>query len=295
MMRHYLRTRAVVLFAFFLLFVFSAPLYAQKQSGKSCLFKVTSSGGTVYLLGYVPLMKESMYPLSGTIERAFQRSSNVVFEANDESPANTRKMIAHKSIFTDGNTLGKVLKPATYERLKEAVKPLGLNVVQLEMLKPWSVAISIVELKLNQLGFRPGEQGVEQYFYKKAVDMGKKISYLETVEWEIGFLSGLPMAQQEAFLNQSLDDDFSDVDEVMAAWESGDIKKIEQMISDSLQAYPELYDTLFVYRNKRLVFHVDALLAQKKASFVIVKVGHLVGQGNLLELLRRKGYVVEQM
>ena len=297
MIHHYLRTRVVALFALLLLFAF--PLHAQGQSGKSCLFKVTASGNTVYLLGSVHMMKESVYPLSGAIEKAFQGSSNTVFQINMEemdSPQ-AQEIIMRKAIFTDGNTLGKVLKPATYEKLKEAIKPLGLDIVQLETLKPWNVAMSLVVFKMYQLGFNP-EAGVDRYFYKKAVDANKKVSGLETMEWQLGFMDGLPMAQQEMLVAQTLDD-FADmgktVDEMMSAWKDGDMNKIEQMIVGSFQAYPELYDTLFIQRNKRWVFHVEALLAQKKTSFVVVGVQHLIGHGSLLELLRSKGYSVEQL
>ena len=301
MIHRNLRTHVAALFAFLLLLVFAAPLHAQEQSGKSCLFKVTSSGNTVYLLGSVHMMKESVYPLSGTIERAFQRSANAVFEINmeemEKNSSQTQEMIMRKSVFTDGNTLGKVLKPATYVKLKEAMKPLGVDIAQLETLKPWSVAMALVVFKMNKLGFSP-EAGVDRYFYKKAVDAGKKISGLETMEWQLSLMDGLPMAQQEMLVNQTLDD-FADmgetVDEMMVAWKSGDMNKIEQMIAGSFQTYPELYDALFVQRNKRWVFQVEALLTQKKTSFVVVGVGHLIGQGSLLELLRRKGYTVEQM
>ena len=299
MMHHYFKNRVVALLTFLLLFVFAVPFNAQGQSGKSCLFKVTSSGSTVYLLGSVHMMKESIYPLPETIEKAFQRSSGVVFEINMEemdSPQ-AQEVFMRKSIFTDGNTLGKVLKPATYEKLKGAIKPLGLDISQLETLKPWSVAMALVVFKMNQLGFSPAT-GVDQYFYRKAVNTGKKVSGLETMEWQLSLMDGLPMAQQEMLVNQTLDD-FADmgktVDEMMAAWESGDMSKVEQMIGDSFQSYPELYDTLFIQRNKRWVFHVEALLTQKKTSFVVVGVGHLIGQDSLLELLRRKGYAVEQM
>lgn len=299
MMHRYLRTPVTVLFAFLLLFVLAVPVHAQGQAGKSCLFKVSSSGGAVYLLGSVHLMKESAYPLSGTIERAFQRSSDVLFEINmkDMDSPQTQEIVMQKSVFTDGNTLGKVLKPATYEKLKEAIKPLGLNIAQLEALKPWSVSMALVVFKMNQMGFSP-ETGVDRYFYKKAVDMNKKISGLETMEWQLGLMDGLPMAQQDMLVLQTLDD-FAEmgktVDEMMDAWKNGDMNKIKQMIVDSLQAYPELYDTIFVQRNKRWVFRVEELLAQKKTSFVVVGVGHLVGQDGLPELLRRKGYTVEQM
>ncbi|MDR2862020.1 MAG: TraB/GumN family protein [Syntrophobacterales bacterium] len=299
MIRHYLRTYVVALFAFLLLLVFTAPLHAQEQSGKSCLFKITSSKGTVYLLGSMHLMKESVYPLPETIERAFQESSDVVFEINIgemESPQ-AQEIMLRKSLFTDGRTLSKVLKPATYEKLKEAAKSLNLDVVQLDSLKPWSMAMALVVIKMNQLGFSP-EAGVDRYFYRKAVNAGREISGLETMEMQLNLMDGLSMAQQDMLVSQTLDD-FADmgktVDDMMIIWKNGEMDKIEQMITDSFRDYPALYNTLFVKRNKRWASQVGALLAQKKTIFVVVGAGHLVGKNNLLELLRRKGYTVEQM
>jgi len=300
MMHHYLRTtRVAALFAFLLLFVFIVPFHAYGQAGKSCLFKVTSSKSTVYLLGSVHVMQESAYPLSGAIEGALQKSSDVIFEVHlgEMDSPKAQEVIMQKSFFTDGNTLRKVLKPATYRKLEEAMQPLGLNAAQLDQLKPWSVAMALVMFKMNQLGYSP-EAGVDRYIYGKAVAASKKVSGLETIEWQLGLLDGLDMAQQDMLVSQTLDD-FTDmvktVEEMMTAWKNGDVNKIEQMIAGSFQAYPDLYDTLFSQRNKRWLSKVEDLLAQRKTSFVVVGVGHLVGRDSLVDLLRRKGYTVEQL
>jgi uncharacterized protein YbaP (TraB family) len=299
MMSRYLKTRVAAFFVFLVLLVFAVPLHGQAQSGKSCLFKVTSSGNTIYLLGSMHMMKESVYPLSETIEGAFRKSSHVVFEveASEIDSPQVQELVIRKSIFTDGNTLGKVLKPATYEKLKEAVKPLGLDIAQLDPLKPWSVAMALAVLKMNELGFSP-ETGVDRHFYKKAVDAGKKISGLETMELQLDVMDGLPMELQEMLMNQTLDD-LADmgktVDEMMIVWKNGDMDRIEKMITDSFKSYPELYNVIFVQRNKNWASQVEVLLAQRETSFVVVGAGHLIGRDSLPDLLRRKGYAVEQM
>jgi len=290
---------AFTLVTLLFLFMSSSALYAQGQGGKSCLFKVTSQGGTVYLLGSIHFMKESNYPLRQTIERAFGTSSNVVFEVNmaEMDSPDTQVLMLSKSIYNDGNTLENSLQPAVYRRLGEKAGEFGLNMEMFDRFKPWSVAMTLIGLKLNQLGFDPAK-GLDRYFYAKALASGKRTFGLETMAYQIGLFDSLSMREQEMLVQQTLDDFDtmeSEMGEMLLSWTNGDVVHLESMLLKSFGDYPGLYQKFLVRRNRNWLSQIDVFLSQKKNWFVVIGAGHLLGQDGLVNLLRRKGYAVEQM
>ena len=51
---------------------------------------------------------------------------------------------------------------------------------------------------------------------------------------------------------------------------------------------------MLVERNQKWVKHIENLLGQDGNSLVVVGAAHLVGDDSILELLKRKGFAVEQ-
>jgi hypothetical protein len=283
----------------FVLLMPGSALCAQRQSGKSCLFKVTSRGGTVYLLGSIHFMKESNYPLRETIERVFRASSNVVFEVNmaDMDSPDTQVLMLSKSIFNDGNTLENNLSPAVYRRLGEKAGEFGLDMEMFSRFKPWSVAMTLIGLKLNQLGFDPA-MGVDRYFYAKALASGKRTFGLETMAYQIGLFDSLSMREQEMLVRQTLDDFDtmeSEMGEMLLSWTNGDVGHLESMLLENFGDYPGLYEKFLVRRNRNWLSRIEVFLNQERDWFVVIGAGHLLGPDGLVNLLRRKGYTVEQM
>jgi uncharacterized protein len=294
-----LKRLAVFFAAFIVLLVWSVPLEAQGRGGKSCLFKVTSASSTVYLLGSIHFMREASYPLKDTIEKAFAVSPNVVFEVNmaEMDSPDTQAMMLSKSVFTDGNTLEKSLSPAVYRNLGEKAGEFGLDTKMLDSFKPWSVAMTLIGLKLNQLGFDPA-QGIDHYFHAKAQAAGKRTFSLETMSYQIGLFDSLSRREQEYLVEQTLNDFDtmeSEMGEMLRSWTNGDIGNLERMLLKSFVDYPGLYQTFLVRRNRNWLSQIEAFLGRQKSCFVVVGAGHLLGPDGLVNLLRRKGYLVEQL
>ena len=63
----------------------------------------------------------------------------------------------------------------------------------------------------------------------------------------------------------------------------------------STNRFPALYRVLVTDRNKRWVPQIEKLLHGSQDYFVIVGALHLVGDGGLLELMRRDGYKPESV
>jgi uncharacterized protein YbaP (TraB family) len=157
-------------------------------------------------------------------------------------------------------------------------------------------AITLTQLQLLKVGLDP-QSGVEQRFLAKAANDHKEIVGLETLEDQLKLLATLPPKLQTAFLLQSLkeaDEMETEIDSMVAAWRAGDIAALEKFITTGMKEFPELYGPLTVDRNRRWLSQFERMLSEDRNYLVIVGALHLVGDEGVLDLLRKKGYAIEQ-
>jgi uncharacterized protein YbaP (TraB family) len=56
-----------------------------------------------------------------------------------------------------------------------------------------------------------------------------------------------------------------------------------------------IYERLIYERNGNMASRVEDLLRTKETYFVIVGAGHLVGDKGVIEILKKRGYLLEQL
>ena len=277
----------------------TAYAQASAQQKKDFLWTVKSPKATVYLLGSFHLLKSDAYPLDKNIEAAYKDSPRVVFEAdidNVNTPAFQARMLS-QGLYPEGQTLEQNISKETYALLEKKLAEVGLSIDQVSRFKPWLCAVTIAALKLKRMGFDP-EYGVDKYFFKKAKEDGKERLFLETLDFQIALFSDLGGTEAEAFLKQTLKD--LEVVETMlpdmvSAWKTGDAARLESSMTISFKEYPAMYDRFLAQRNKQWAGFIEQLLAQGGTTLVVVGAGHLVGQDNLVQLLKDKKYTIEQV
>jgi uncharacterized protein YbaP (TraB family) len=88
------------------------------------------------------------------------------------------------------------------------------------------------------------------------------------------------------------------MDRFLQAWISGDTRAIERMMTQSMtedNRLSSIYEALVYDRNRKMASRVEDFLKARETYFVIVGAGHLIGEKGIVEILRKKGYLVEQM
>lgn len=279
-----------------LAYIESAYSYDQKNF----LWKVQSRSATVYLLGSIHFLREDVYPLNKTIENAYESSNNLVVEANiNELGKLDLKMLTDRAFYKSDDHLEKHVSPEAYRLVKKETDTLGIPVELIRMQKPWFLALSLQAMELMRLGYDP-QYGVDYYFLSKA--QGKKrILELESLDEQLSLLSGFSDNEQEQFLLytlKTLNSMGSQVEALVRAWISGDAQAIESIVADAVirdASIAPIFGKLFDERNLRMTSKIDGYLNSNGSYFVIVGAGHLVGKRGIIELIKSKGYVVEQL
>jgi len=163
-------------------------------------------------------------------------------------------------------------------------------------MKPWFAALTMVAIKLQRMGLDP-KFGVDRHLAERAKSTGKPTGGLETLEFQLGIFDRLSKREQELMLRETvgeLERLDRDIDAVVSAWLKGEGDQLASLLNAGMQEYPELYENILVARNRRWVGGIEKLIQQESGAMVVVGAAHLVGKDSVVEMLKAKGYSVEQ-
>ncbi len=264
------------------------------------MWKVQTKTNIAYIVGSVHAYKNELFPLPKKMEDAFETSDILAVEANinELKPESILTMI-NSAFYQNGSTLEKHLSKETYDKTVKKLNELGLFPELFRNIKPWVIALTITSIELQKLGLYP-EYGIDKYFLKKA-DNKKKIVELESIDDQINLLNSFSDSEQELFLASTLKDSEllkEEISKILDAWNTGDTETIESFVSKSLDDNPKMrpiYNKLIFERNKNIASKIEGFLKTKEHYFIVVGSAHLVGKDGIIEILKKKGYIVEQL
>jgi uncharacterized protein YbaP (TraB family) len=297
------RGRQGIIFSLFygcatLLFFLASPQLLSAQE-KSLLWRIRSGPNAVYVLGSIHFLKKENYPLKKDIEEAFEDSKKLVLEIDLQTTdrQKTEQVTMQKAINRDGTTLQQNVSAETYSLAEKKARELGIDLRPLNPLKTWFVALTLSAVKLQKLGFDP-TYGVDRYLAERARSSAKPMAGLETLEYQLGIFDQLSPRDQELMLRETLEEmDLLEksADRVVQAWFKGDASLLEESLLAGMRQYPELYRKLIVERNRRWLPQIEQMIKEGGNTLVVVGAAHLVGKDGVIELLKQRGYTVEQL
>lgn len=270
--------------------------WAQKRG---FLWQVSSGEKTIFLLGSIHFLKQEHYPLNPTILGAFDRAKKLVLEIdlNQLAPQQVQQITLGKALLTDGSSLPQKISAETYDIVKTRLKEFGMDVAMVHPMKPWFVALTMMSLKLKQLGLNPN-LGVDRHLADRAKDSGKPTAGLETLEFQMGLLDQLSPDEQELMLRETVREMElleKNVNQIVEAWVAGDSGRLAELLLAGMKEFPEIHRKILIERNRRWLPVIEKLLENSPGTMVAVGAAHLVGNQGLVELLIEKGYRLEQM
>jgi uncharacterized protein YbaP (TraB family) len=297
--RRYIHAVLIVLLAFLGLAQAQQAAPAQPKPRRFLMWKATSPTATVYLVGSIHLGDSSMYPLPREVESAFAAAKALVVEINIKK-ADQAKMVGlieKYGLYTGGDSLTKHLPRETQATLDDYCTRHNVPRQGMEQLKPWVVAVTIAAMAWQQAGEEPS-LGIDMHFLDE-VKPPQRIDELETMESQLSIFAEASEEEQQNMLAAILKqgDRTKDlIKRTQAAYVSGDpdaVKKImdEQDDVGSKSLEKKLLDD----RNVTMTAKMEEYLKGKDPIFVVVGAAHIVGDKGIAQLLRDKGYKVEQV
>src|ERR671923_301115 len=265
---------------------------------KTFLWRVSKDDHSLYLLGSIHYLRRENFPLHKSIIDAFEASERLVFEIdlNRVSPDAAQRVTLEKAIYRDGQTLRQNVSEETYQLAEQRASKLGIDMRVMSPMKPWFVALTLVAIKFQQIGLEPN-LGVDHYLAERAKSSGKSTSGLETLEFQIGLLDQLSKRDQESLLRETvveLDLLDANINKIVQAWLKGDDQSLESLLLAGMKQFPEVHEKIIVERKRGWGPQVEKILSPDGGSLAGVGAAHLVGKDGVIEMLKARGYTLEQ-
>lgn len=288
-------------------------LFASIVSGNAqLLYKISKNSleKPSYIIGTYHMAPASFVDsIPGAIEalNAVDVVCGEVVMSEMTSKENVKKVKA-AMLLPDGKSLADVLTAEEMQRLNDYMSEIiGMNldnpILKSQMGKMTPMAIStqlqLVQYMQNTPKFNPLKL-IDDYFQKAAKKAGKKITGLETVDYQIETLyKGTTIERQKEQLFCMVDNSeyySMQMKELAAAYFAQDIQKLwdltQEKLGTSCDSTPEEEMALIYNRNAAWAEMMPAMISENSTLFV-VGAAHLPGEKGVLELLKAKGYTVE--
>jgi uncharacterized protein len=269
-------------------------------------YVATKGSTTIYVLGTLHVGFPTDYPP----EQPFRKS---ILAALDASPTLALEISPDELLVSqdDVNRYGMCRSECLIDYLPNSMwkdvearmrnNPAALK--ELRHTRPWLASMLIETYDTLKAGFQ-SEYGTEAQLQNVYLRVRGKIVGLETLNEQISTFTKLTSAQQREMLAQDLAQtpaqNIADVKELHRLWRIGDadaLKAWDDAKSSKLaksKALAAQVDNRVVYdRNRRFAQRMVAIAAPDKPVFVAIGALHLGGPRGVLELLRKRGFVVE--
>ena len=264
--------------------------------GNPAAWHVNGEHGELWLLGSIHYLREQDYPLPPRIDELYRQADTLVMELDldDLDLSAVQANFMEVGVLPASTTLRTVLAPRVYDLTESRAADLGMPLMLLEHLEPWLVALTLLDLGMNRLGYQ-ASQGLEQYLVRRSLTDGKEILGLETLGDQIGIFDSLSWADQEALLLQTLTDlqaAEAEMTTLLDAWRDGNLDELAAELTADFDELPELQTALISSRNRRWAAKLEELLQGSGRYLVVVGALHLVGEDSVIELLSARGFDV---
>jgi uncharacterized protein YbaP (TraB family) len=262
--------------------------------GQTSVWTVKGKTNTVYLAGSVHALPKEHAVFPEQLDRAYAAAKAIVLEVDldDMNPLEAVQFITTNGTLPSDQRLEDVVGEKDYERVAKLAMDLGVPEMAIAQLEPWAAALVLTQFALSKTGF-DAQLGIDMQITDRAKADGKAIEGLETVIDQLGVFDSRTFPEQTRFLLDSTDDADNlqaDLDKLIAAWRSGDMRALEKEFLKERAKSPALYDALLGARNRKWMPKIEALLAEDQDYLVVVGTLHYVGRDGLLTLLKKRGF-----
>lgn len=264
------------------------------------LYVARDADSTMYLFGTLHLRRAGETWSSPAIEAALAASEEIWTEVDvsPEAMGDIAGVMTRRGMAPPDAPLSSRLGPEAWERLKAALARTGMSVERIEPMQPWFAALMLAMAPTLRAGYTL-EAGADRGVGASGAAQGKRMRAFETMEQQIGLFADLPEAVQLQMLSEAMDQGAAGtdrVDQMAAAWQSGDLKTLDTAFNDAMRRdYPELFEALIVRRNAAWTATLLRELEGAGGDFVAVGAAHLVGPEGLVAQLRARGVQVERV
>lgn len=276
--------------------IFLFQLTAIGQEKYNSLFWEISGNGlkeSSFLYGTMHTQDDRVFQFKEGVMDAFNRAEIYAMELNVDS-VNQIELLS-KLIMDSTYSLKTLLTEEDYNMVEKFFKDsLGQPLFMFEKMQPLFTTqmVSLRDLEAQQA------DALDIYFFKEAKKQKKQTIGLEKTIEQIDAFGSISYELQakglvDAVKNYGNEDEL-DMDAMIKYYVEGNLDKLLEMTTDPSEdpRMAKIFNDVFlVKRNYNMAQRAEPLI-KKGSTFIAVGAAHLPGKDGVIELLRKKGYIV---
>ena len=271
-----------------------APLaVTHAQLTKPFLWELTKGDRKITLLGSLHVGKADFFPLPEAVLSRFDAAKALAVEADVTLP---ETQAACAKLAATDDKLVDLLPADDFATLQNYLRAANLPASAVEGRKLWLVNLVLVSTELAQLGV-DFSRGLDVVFLREAKQAKKRISEVEGGARQCAALAGASKAESAAALSRFLATVRENkmekrLDELVDAYRAGDGRKINDVVQEEFGTTTEGIASrkrVFDDRHPAMAEAIDGYFKQPESYFVVIGVGHMFGDNNLLDALAKRG------
>ena len=270
---------------------------AHAQLSKPFLWELSKDGAkdakTVTLFGSLHVGKPDFYPVPDSVQKRFDEAKVLAVEADVTLPETQQ---ACSKLAVTQEKLENVLSSEDFAALSGYIRAAGISDTVIAGRKLWLVNLVVLGVELGQLGV-DFSRGLDVVFLREAKYAKMRVVEVEGGAVQCGVLAGAGAAETKAAMTRFLaavrqNKMEKRLIEMLAAYRAGDGPALIKIVSEDFGDTPEgasAKKRIFDDRHPAMADKIDAYFKSPDNHFVVIGVGHMFGENNLLEALAKRG------
>lgn len=263
------------------------------QLSKPFLWDLTKDGKTVTLFGSLHVGKPDFYPVPDTLQKRFDLAKVLAVEADVTLPETQQ---ACSKLAATKESLESVLSAEDFAALTGYIRAASIPENAIQNRKLWLVNLVVLGVELGQLGI-DFSRGLDVVLLREAKHAKMRVVEVEGGATQCGVLAAASAAETRATMTRFLEAVRQNrmekrLIEMIAAYRAGDGPAITRLVAEDFGDTPEGQSAkrrILDDRHPAMADKIDSYFKQPESYFVVIGVGHLFGENNLLDALTKKG------
>ncbi|MEM1157393.1 MAG: TraB/GumN family protein [Verrucomicrobiota bacterium] len=287
----------ILFFRFFSCAVLLASLVVAAAQA-ACVWQVKGERSTLYLAGSIHFLRSSD-EIPAVYDRVYSESDLVVLEVEPHllKTSGATQVYFKEGQCPKGRQIQHYLDAEINRLLEKRLQKSPHQAKRVRQMRPWMAAMALTVWELQRLGAKP-ERGIDHVYYHQARRDEKPTASLESPLTHVKLLASLSRQEQMVFLQQTLmtlDETEIMFDELLQAWQQGNEHILAEWFVDISVEEFSIMDKILLQRNQNWIKPLESYLQSDKVVMVIAGVGHMIGEGSLIDLFKKRGYNIRKL
>jgi len=272
-----------------LFFLVSSNLYLLNVYGQSLLWKITGNDlrAASYIYGTIHVKDKRVFEFNDSVLTTFEKCEALAIEV-DLSTENIL-MLSQKMILPGDQTLKDLFTDEDYQVIKTVVEDIsGLDISLFDKFKP----VTLLSLVMNFQFANDVDVTVDEYFYRKAKELDKKIIGIETIDEQLEIMESIPYEYIIDYL-KNIDQVKEDIENIISLYQSAELENLLEIMQED-KSMVMIKKDLLTDRNIKMAERIKRIIYEHPA-FIALGAGHLPGKEGIINILKSQGFIIEPL